>query len=154
MSNSSIKTILPPATIGIVGGGQLGQMMALIAKSMGYHVGILDPTPEAPAGQVADFQIVAEYDDVDSLMKLAEQSDVLTYEFENVDENSLLKANKVAELPQGVNLLHITGQRLNEKNFLKDCGIPVTKFAAVSDEASLKRAVEEVGYPAILKTVS
>lgn len=87
-------------------------------------------------------------------MKLAEQSDVLTYEFENVDENSLLKANKVAELPQGVNLLHITGQRLNEKNFLKDCGIPVTKFAAVSDEASLKRAVEEVGYPAILKTVS
>lgn len=154
MSSSLIKTILPPATIGIVGGGQLGQMMALIAKSMGYHVGILDPTPHAPAGQVADFQIVAEYDDVDSLMKLAEQSDVLTYEFENVDEDSLLKAKKVAELPQGVNLLHITGQRLNEKNFIKDCGIPVTKFAAVSDEASIKVAVDEVGYPAILKTVS
>ncbi len=93
--------------------------MALIAKSMGYHVGILDPTPQAPADQVADFQIVAEYDDVDSLMKLAEKSDVLTYEFENVDENSLLKAKKVAELPQGVHLLHITGQRLNERTSLK-----------------------------------
>lgn len=154
MSNNLIKTVLPPATIGIVGGGQLGQMMALIAKSMGYHVGILDPTPQAPAGQVADFQIVAEYDDVDSLMKLAQRSDVLTYEFENVDEQSLLKAKQVTELPQGVNLLHITGERLNEKNFIRSCGIPVTNFAAVNDRESLVEAVGEVGYPAILKTVS
>ncbi|KRM05915.1 5-(carboxyamino)imidazole ribonucleotide synthase [Lentilactobacillus farraginis] len=154
MSSNSIKQILPPATIGIVGGGQLGQMMALIAKSMGYKVGILDPTPQAPAGQVADFQIVAEYDDVDSLMKLADKSDVLTYEFENVDEQALLKAKKVAELPQGVELLHITGERLNEKSFLKDAGIPVTEFAAVTDAASMNAAVEKVGYPAILKTVS
>ncbi|MFD1126407.1 5-(carboxyamino)imidazole ribonucleotide synthase [Lentilactobacillus raoultii] len=154
MSSNLIKTILPPATIGIVGGGQLGQMMALIAKSMGYRVGILDPTPNAPAGQVADFQIVADYDDVTSLMKLADKSDVLTYEFENVDEQALLKAKQVTELPQGVNLLHITGERLNEKNFLKDAGIPVTNFAAVSDEASMRAAVAKVGYPAILKTVS
>ncbi|EEI24452.1 5-(carboxyamino)imidazole ribonucleotide synthase [Lentilactobacillus hilgardii] len=154
MSSNSIKTLLPPATIGIVGGGQLGQMMALIAKSMGYKVGILDPTPQAPASQVADFQIVAEYDDVDSLMELADKSDVLTYEFENVDEDALLKAKKVAELPQGVDLLHITGERLNEKNFLRQAGIPVTNFAAVSDEASMTDAIKEVGYPAILKTVS
>lgn len=154
MSSNLIKTILPPATIGIVGGGQLGQMMALIAKSMGYKVGILDPTPHAPAGQVADFQIVAEYADVKALMQLAEKSDVLTYEFENVDEGSLLKAKQVAELPQGTNLLHITGERLNEKNFLNDAGIPVTKFAAVNDEKTMRAAVETVGYPAILKTVS
>ncbi len=152
MSNSSIKTLLPPATIGIVGGGQLGQMMALIAKSMGYKVGILDPTPDAPAAQVADFQITAEYANVDAIMELANKSDVLTYEFENVDENALLKAKQVTELPQGVNLLHITGDRLNEKNFIKSCGLPVTKFAAVKDAESLKKAVEEVGYPAILKT--
>lgn len=154
MSSNSIKTILPPATIGIVGGGQLGQMMALIAKSMGYHVGILDPTPQAPAGQVADFQIVAEYDDVAALMKLAQQADVLTYEFENVDEASLLKANQVTELPQGVNLLHITGERLNEKKFIHNCGLPVTRFAAVTDRKSMLTAVEKVGYPAILKTTS
>lgn len=154
MSSNLIKTILPPATIGIVGGGQLGQMMALIAKSMGYKVGILDPTPHAPAGQVADFQIVAEYADVKALMQLAKKSDVLTYEFENVDEGSLLKAKQVAELPQGTNLLHITGERLNEKNFLNDAGIPVTKFAAVNDEKTMRAAVETVGYPAILKTVS
>ncbi|KRL21459.1 5-(carboxyamino)imidazole ribonucleotide synthase [Lentilactobacillus kisonensis] len=154
MSSNSIKTLLPPATIGIVGGGQLGQMMALIAKSMGYHVGILDPTPQAPAGQVADFQIVAAYDDDAALMKLAEKADVLTYEFENVDEGSLLKAKKVVELPQGVDLLHITGERLNEKTFIRDCGLPVTNFAAVSDRASLLEAVKKVGYPAILKTAA
>ncbi len=154
MSSNSIKTLLPPATIGIVGGGQLGQMMALSAKSMGYKVGILDPTPDAPAGQVADFQLVAEYDDVDALMKLAEKSDVLTYEFENVDEGSLQQAAQVTELPQGTNLLHVTGERLNEKNFLKNADIPVTKFAEVTDAASMQTAVKTVGYPAILKTTS
>lgn len=154
MSSNLIRRVLPPATIGIVGGGQLGQMMTLVAKSMGYKVGILDPTPHAPAAQVADFQIIGEYADDEALMKLADKSDVLTYEFENVDEQALLKVKQKTALPQGVNLLHITGQRLNEKNFLKQAGIPVTKFAAVSDITSMKDAVEEVGYPAILKTVS
>jgi 5-(carboxyamino)imidazole ribonucleotide synthase len=149
-----IKTILPPATIGIVGGGQLGQMMALSAKSMGYKVGILDPTPAAPAAQVADFQIQAAYDDEAALLELAHRSAVLTYEFENVAEETLKKAAAYAALPQGVNLLHITGQRLREKNFLRDAQVPVTEFAAVTDEASLQTAISKIGYPALLKTVS
>ncbi|WP_439957208.1 5-(carboxyamino)imidazole ribonucleotide synthase [Ligilactobacillus salitolerans] len=149
-----IKTILPPATIGIVGGGQLGQMMALSAKAMGYRVGILDPTPNAPAAQVADFQITAEYDDQAALLQLAQRSAVLTYEFENAAEETLQKASQYAELPQGVELLHITGQRLREKTFLKNAQIPVTNFASVTDEASLKQAIAQVGYPALLKTVS
>lgn len=149
-----IETILPPATIGIVGGGQLGQMMTLTAKSMGYKVGILDPTPDAPAAQVADFQIKAAYDDEAALLELAHRSAVLTYEFENVAEETLKKAAAYATLPQGVNLLHITGQRLREKNFLRDVQVPVTEFASVVDAASLQTAITKVGYPALLKTVS
>lgn len=154
MRRALIKTILPPATIGIVGGGQLGQMIALSAKSMGYRVGILDPTPNAPAAQVADFQITAEYDDEAALLQLAQHSAVLTYEFENAAEETLQKVSQYVELPQGVELLHITGQRLREKTFLKNAQIPVTNFASVTDEASLKHAIAQVGYPALLKTVS
>lgn len=154
MNNALIKTILPPATIGIVGAGQLGQMMAQSAKEMGYKVIVLDPTPDAPAAQVSDFQIVADYDDHEAIMKLAKLSDVLTYEFENADENTLDEAKQYSELPQGTDLLRTTGNRLNEKNFLKDSGVPVVKFAEVTDESSLKKAVEITGYPAILKTVS
>jgi len=148
------QPILPPATIGIVGGGQLGQMMALSAKAMGYHVGVLDPTPQAPAAQVSDFQIIADYQDQNALMTLAKRSDVLTYEFENVDEAALEAAQQFAQLPQGTALLHITGNRLNEKQFLHDHGIPVTAFAPVNDQQSLNYALNRVGTPAILKTVT
>lgn len=153
--NANFKgAILPPATIGIVGGGQLGQMMALSAKAMGYHVGVLDPTPMAPAAQVADFQITAAYEDQGALMDLAKRSDVLTYEFENVNEAAIQAAQQFAQLPQGTALLHITGNRLNEKQFLHDHGIPVTPFAQVNDERSLNFALHRVGVPAILKTVT
>ncbi|MFD1672024.1 5-(carboxyamino)imidazole ribonucleotide synthase [Agrilactobacillus yilanensis] len=143
--------ILPPATIGIIGGGQLGQMMALSAKSMGYKVGVLDPTPQSPAGQVSDFQIVADYDDQAAMDTLIQKSDVLTYEFENVSTKTLAQLNK-QQLPQGVKLLEITGNRLNEKNFLRDHGIKTAPFAAVTDAASFTAAVQTVGLPAILKT--
>lgn len=148
--------ILPAATIGIIGGGQLGQMMALSAKSMGYHVGVLDPTPNAPAGQVSDFQIVAEYNDQNALKRLANKCDLLTYEFENADQTALARVQKETNvvLPQGVDLLRITSDRLNEKNFLRDHGLPTTDFAKVSSPAELQAAVCKVGLPAILKTVS
>ncbi|EHN59413.1 Phosphoribosylaminoimidazole carboxylase ATPase subunit [Oenococcus kitaharae DSM 17330] len=146
----------PPATIGIIGGGQLGQMMALSAKAMGYHVGVLDPTPDAPAAQVSDFQITAAYDDQKALTKLAEKSDLLTYEFENVDQTALAAVAKATgtAVPQGVALLDITSNRLNEKNFLRDHGLPTTAFAAVASPAELRKAVEEIGFPGILKTIS
>ncbi|UQS86750.1 5-(carboxyamino)imidazole ribonucleotide synthase [Nicoliella spurrieriana] len=149
---NSIKTILPPATIGILGGGQLGQMMALAAKSMGYKVGILDPTKDAPAAQVSDFQIVADYDDQAALQELAQRADVLTYEFENVDQAALAKVTNLVDVPQAIDELTITSHRLHEKNFLKEHHIPVTNFAAVNTAADLKRAVSEIGFPGILKT--
>lgn len=79
-----VSMLMPGSTIGIIGGGQLGRMMALSARYMGFRVGVLDPTPNCPTGQVADFQITAEYDDKTAIHDLAVQSDVLTYEFENV----------------------------------------------------------------------
>lgn len=152
MSNNSETPLLPPATIGIVGGGQLGQMMALSAKEMGYKVGVLDPTPDCPTAQVSDFQITAEYDNHQALLELAKRSDVLTYEFENVDVDSLNEAKKFAALPQGTKLLEITGYRINEKNFLFDHDIPVTDYEAVETEDQLIKAIERIGYPSILKT--
>jgi 5-(carboxyamino)imidazole ribonucleotide synthase len=149
---ASSEPLLPPKTIGIVGGGQLGQMLALSAKSMGYKVGVLDPTPACPAGQVADFQITAEYTDRQALLDLATKSDVLTYEFENVDVNTLQAAQKLTALPQGTDLLTITGNRLNEKNFLNDHQIPVTPFMRVTNGEELGEALAKLNYPCILKT--
>ncbi|WP_203624036.1 MULTISPECIES: 5-(carboxyamino)imidazole ribonucleotide synthase [unclassified Lacticaseibacillus] len=149
-----IKPILPPATIGIVGGGQLGRMLAQAAKTMGYTVGVLDPTPNAPAGQVADFQLQADYDDHQALDELARRSDVLTYEFENVDLAALQEASKQAALPQGTQLLAITRDRVKEKTFLRDHGVPTADFAAVPERAALIPAIHAVGVPAILKTTT
>lgn len=145
--------ILPPATIGIIGGGQLGQMMALAAKAMGYKVGVLDPTKDAPAGQVADFQIVAAYDDQDAIDTLAARSDVLTYEFENVDVNALAKHADL--VPQGTKLLEITSNRLTEKTFIRDVAkVPVAQFMAIRSAKEFADAIGRITLPAILKTVS
>lgn len=153
MSNNFEQPILPPAVIGIVGGGQLGRMLVASAKSMGYQVGILDPTPNSPAGQVADFQITADYQDREALTQLARRSAVLTYEFENVDETALKAVEAYTQLPQGTELLRVTGNRLAEKQFLVQHGIPVTPFAAVNDEQTLLAAAHKLDTPAILKTV-
>lgn len=152
MTNYS-SPILPPSTIGIIGGGQLGQMMALPAKAMGYKVGVLDPTDHAPAGQVADFQIVAEYDDLKALTQLAQQSDVLTYEFENVDQTALKQVENLTRIPQGIELLTITSHRLREKTFCRQHGLPVTPFASVKSMADLQAAIQKIGQPGLLKTV-
>ena len=149
-----IEEILPPATIGIVGGGQLGRMIAIAAKVMGYRVGTLEPTPDSPTGQVADFQITAPYEDRAAIMELARRSDVLTYEFENVDLDALEEAATVCAVPQGTELLAISRDRIREKSFLKSLGVPVTAFAGVSDGAELADAIGSIGYPSILKTTT
>lgn len=146
------KFIPQGSTIGIIGGGQLGQMMALDAKQTGMKVIILDPTPNCPAGQVADEQIVAPYADTKAIEKLADKADVLTYEFENVDLNALEDVQDRVYLPQGTNLLYTTKNRLREKNFLRQAGVKTAPFMAVHTAAELKDAVKKIGYPAVLKT--
>lgn len=139
-------------TIGIIGGGQLGQMMALDAKQTGMKVIVLDPTPACPAGQVADAQIVAPYADVKAIEELARRSDVLTYEFENVDLKALEDVADKVYVPQGTHLLYTTKNRIREKTFLRDAGLKTAPFMAVKDMADLKKAVERIGYPSVLKT--
>lgn len=146
------KVILPPATIGIIGGGQLGQMLAQSAKTMGYKVGILDPDAASPAGQVSDFQITAPYDDLAALTELAKRSDVLTYEFENVDLAALKQVQTLTAVPQGTELLRLTRNRITEKTFLRENDIPTVEFLAIGNDVQLdEQAVTEL-LPGILKT--
>ncbi|WP_075529787.1 5-(carboxyamino)imidazole ribonucleotide synthase [Ligilactobacillus sp. WC1T17] len=146
------KMIEQGKTIGIIGGGQLGQMLALSAKQAGMYVNILDPNPHCSAGQVADELIVAAYDDQQALAVLAKKSDVLTYEFENVDLDALEAVAQFTYLPQGTELLKITKDRILEKSFLQKHGLKTAPFRAVNNSDDLTKGLEELGYPSILKT--
>ncbi len=141
-------------TIGVIGGGQLGRMLTLDAKRMGYDVITLDPQPHSPCGQVADEQIVAAYDDMDAIDDLGKRTDIVTYEFENIAIESVqrLERRGFAVTPTS-RVLGITQDRLLEKRFVESCGIPVARFAAVENEDDLRAACEEIGFPAVMKTV-
>lgn len=149
-----IKPILPPATIGIIGGGQLGQMMALAAKPMGYRVIVLDPNEQAPAAQVADDHIIADYDNQMAMNQLATLADVVTYEFENVDRQALMQIESLTEVPQSTRLLELTSDRIKEKQFIQDLGLPVAPFEQIDNVMALNRGCETIGLPAILKTIT
>lgn len=151
-TSGHITRLMPGATIGIVGGGQLGRMMALSAKYMGFTIGVLDPTPNCPTAQVGDFQITADYDDKSAIRQLAERSDVLTYEFENVDADALDEVRGDVAIPQGTDLLRVTQNRIAEKTFINKHGIETAPWKAVSSRDELNAALETIGYPAVLKT--
>lgn len=141
-------------TIGVIGGGQLGRMFALDAKRMGYYVITLDPQEHSPCGQVSDEQIVAAYDNIQAIDDLGRRTDIVTYEFENIAIESVqrLENDGYAVTPAST-VLRITQDRLLEKTFVRECGIPTADFAAVDSQDDVTRAAREVGFPAILKTV-
>ena len=146
------KQIEQGDTIGIIGGGQLGQMLAFSAKAAGMKVIVLDPDPTCPTGQVCDRQIVAPYDDVNAIQQLADEADVLTYEFENVDLDALDAVKDVVSIPQGTELLRITKDRIREKTFLKEHGFQTAKFAAINSAQAFKAGLKRIGFPCYLKT--
>ncbi|MEH7402574.1 5-(carboxyamino)imidazole ribonucleotide synthase [Gottfriedia acidiceleris] len=148
------KVILPGQTIGIIGGGQLGRMMALSAKEMGYKIAVLDPTPNSPCGQVSDIEITAEYSNLEAIKQLAKVSDVITYEFENIDVNALEYLDEHSYLPQGSELLKLTRNRLTEKTAIQSLGIKVAPFQLVENEEQFSEAVTVIGLPAVLKTTT
>jgi 5-(carboxyamino)imidazole ribonucleotide synthase len=138
-------------TIGILGGGQLGYMLALAGYPLGLHFRFLDPSPEAPVGRIAT-RITANYDDHSALKKFASGLELVTYEFENVPvEAARFLAERVPVLPPPA-ALEAAQDRLNEKHLFQKLGIATTEFAAVSDQTSLDVAVKQIGLPAILKT--
>lgn len=146
------KVVLPPATIGILGGGQLGRMLAISAREMGYRVMTLDPTEDSPCGQVADRQIVAAFDSLEGAIELAKESDVLTYEFENIGAELAMHLEKNSYLPQGYDLLYTTQNRLREKTAIQRLGGQVAPFRRVQTSEDLQLAVCQLGLPAVLKT--
>lgn len=148
----SIKTILPGATIGIIGGGQLGRMMALAAKAQGFRIAVLEPTADSPCGQVADVEVVGSYDDREAIRQLAEISDVITYEFENIDADTLAWICEMAYVPQGPELLTITQDRIKEKAAIRAAGVEVAPYEVIEAVEDLYSKIEIVGYPAVLKT--
>ncbi|QHN50815.1 5-(carboxyamino)imidazole ribonucleotide synthase [Geobacillus stearothermophilus] len=146
------RWIVPGQTIGMIGGGQLGRMMALAAREMGFRIAVLDPTPDSPCGQVADVEITAPYHDLDAIAELARVSDVITYEFENIDAQALewLEAN--AYVPQGSRLLAVTQDRALEKAAIVEAGLPVAPYREVDGWDELEQAVAMTGFPCVLKT--
>ncbi|TDY51081.1 5-(carboxyamino)imidazole ribonucleotide synthase [Alicyclobacillus sacchari] len=146
------SAILPPAVIGILGGGQLGRMMALDGRRMGYRFQVLDPTPNCPAAQVSDGQVVAKYDNVEAAKLLANRCDVITYEFENVDADVAAALEHSAYVPQGSRLLATTQHRVREKSTLAEAGLPVTPYVPIARLDDVDRAVAQLGNRLVVKT--
>jgi 5-(carboxyamino)imidazole ribonucleotide synthase len=146
------QLIPPGSTLGVLGSGQLGRMFAIAARRLGYRVHVLSPDDDTPTGQVADLEIRASYDDLDAIAAFARGVSVVTFEFENVPAATTAAAEKFAPVRPGGNVLHVSQNRLREKTFLKDAGIPVTPFFPVQSAADLADGVLKFGVPAVLKT--
>ncbi len=145
-------TALPPnSTIGIVGGGQLGRMLASAAGRLGYRIIVLEPAVDAPAAQFANRHIVAAYDDEAALAELSAASDVVTYEFENVPLAAAAYLEKSGLLFPPARALEVAQDRLVEKTALRDMGVPVAPFRSVDTVDELQAAVSEFG-GGVLKT--
>jgi 5-(carboxyamino)imidazole ribonucleotide synthase len=127
-------------------------MFAIAARRMGYRVHVLSPDDDTPTGQVADLEIRAAYDDLDAVASFARGVSVVTFEFENVPAATTEVCERFAPVRPGGNVLHTTQNRIREKTFLKDAGIPVTPFWPVRSKEQLSGAMAEAGYPAVLKT--
>ena len=146
------RFVLPGATIGVLGGGQLGRMMALEAKRMGYRVHTLSPAVDTPTGQVADLEVNADYEDLEAIRAFARGVDVVTFEFENVSTDAADAAAEIVPVRPSGAALHITQQRAREKAFLADRGYPVTPFAKAQSLDEFAVALGVTGFPAIAKT--
>ena len=155
MATKRNDPILPGATIGVFGSGQLGRMLALVARRMGYHIHTFSPEQGSPTGQVADLEICAPYADLEAVRKFIQGVDVVTFEFENVAA-AVAQLAEVAGVPvrPGGWVLHTTQNRLREKTFLAEAGLPVTPFAAVHSLDELQAGLERLGYPSVLKTAA
>lgn len=146
--------ILPGATLGVLGGGQLGRMFTMAARRMGYRVTVFAPRDDTPAGQLAFAEVRAPYDDLDAVRRFADSVDVITFEFENIPTATAAAAAERTPVRPSGSLLHATQHRRREKDALVAAGVPVARHAAVDAESDLAAAIEVTGTPAILKTAA
>jgi len=144
--------ILPGATIGMVGGGQLGRMFALEARRMGYRLVVLDPGQDTPAAQFCDHHIRAPFEDLDACLELAGRSDVVTLEWENADVATLRAMREHVQIHPSPDVLEVAQHRVREKDAARRLGVLTADYRAVRSREELRAALEEIGAPAILKT--
>jgi len=149
--SSKTPPILPDATLGILGGGQLGRMFTIAARTMGYRVMVLDPDPASPAGQMADVHLQAAYTDEAALHQLGEACAAVTTEFENVPAASLVALAKYCRVSPGADAVAIVQDRSHEKSWLAQHGFATAPFALIYGEGDLDEAFAEIGAPALLK---
>ncbi|MEM9432616.1 MAG: 5-(carboxyamino)imidazole ribonucleotide synthase [Pseudomonadota bacterium] len=140
------------ATIGILGGGQLGRMLSVAAGRLGFKTHVFEPGSAPPAGQLADQVTTAPYDDIDALTRFADSVDVITYEFENVPTSALDLLETRRRIRPGRAALATSQDRLIEKQFLQGLGLATAPFADCPTAVALTEALGEIGAPAILKT--
>jgi 5-(carboxyamino)imidazole ribonucleotide synthase len=143
--------MLPGAVIGVLGSGQLGRMLALAARRMGYRTHVFSPDPDAPAGQVADRAWTAAYDDLDAVRAFAQSVSAVTLEFENIPAPTVEEIEELVPVRPSGAVLHTTQHRLREKTFLDRAGFPTVPFRAVPSRAALDVALQELGPPTVLK---
>ncbi|MFT5299805.1 MAG: 5-(carboxyamino)imidazole ribonucleotide synthase [Mariniblastus sp.] len=150
-SQCSDRVIQPGSTLGIFGSGQLGKMTAIAAKQMGYRVHVFSPSSDTPAGQVADLEIQASYTDAEAVADFAKNVDVVTLEFENIPVETLEIAGQYTLVHPGVKALKTMQNRLLEKQFLTENGIPTCQFKVVRSLTELRLACQSI-MPGVLKT--
>jgi len=147
------KTVIPPgSTIGILGGGQLGRMLAIAAAEMGYHVHVFCPEVDCPAREVSKHATIAAYDDRDALLRFARDVDVATYEFENIPALAVKDVARHAPTHPGLEVLQTAQHRVLEKQAVNKFDIATAPFVPVSSQAELEAAIKKLGTPAVLKT--
>jgi 5-(carboxyamino)imidazole ribonucleotide synthase len=147
-----MKAVLPGATVGVMGSGQLGRMFAIAARRMGYRVHTYSPDSDTPTGQVSDREYQHSYEDLDAVREFARGVSVVTFEFENVPAESVEAAAALAPVRPSGAVLYTTQNRLREKNFLARNGLPIAPFRHVTSREELTAALAEIGCPAVLKT--
>lgn len=148
------RRYLPGAIIGVMGSGQLGRMFAMAARRMGYRVHVFSPEKETPAGQFADREVTGAYEDESAVRGFAKGLDLLTFEFENIPRETIDWCAAECEVRPASSVLHIAQNRLREKDFLSQAGIPVAPYRAVRSASELSVALAEIKTPAILKSAA
>ena len=149
-----MRVIAPGAALGVLGSGQLGRMFAIAARRMGYRVHTFSPEVDTPTGQVADVEVVAEYEDLDALRAFARQVDVVTFEFENVPLVAVDAIEAITPVRPCGMALQTAQQRAREKQFLADRGFPTAPFGRAATLDELWDAVARIGTPAVIKTAA
>ncbi len=146
-----MKPLVPGATIGVLGGGQLGRMLAVTARQMGYRIVVLDPSPRCPTAQVSDGVVVGALDDLDAAQHLARQVDVITLDTEHVPAEMLAELETIVPVRPGAAVLRTIQDRLVQKQFLDRLGLPQAAWAPAGNAGELDAALARLGRPAILK---